>query len=87
MQRLPVSYPTDMILHRNWVVLHEAYELTEKKKFFVSTVSLQKAGFRPDYHTTSSTNKDGKVYYYVYDFGWMQFSDKELMVVKLNKPR
>ncbi len=86
-QRIPVSYPIDSILHRNWVVLMEAHELAGTNKFFVSAAQLQKEGFRPEYHTTTSSNKDSKSYYYVYDFGWMQFSEKELMIIKLNKPR
>ena len=86
-ERLPISYPTDNILHRNWAVLNEAYELAQKRKFFINAVQLQKEGFRPEYYTTSSVNRDGKIYYYVYDYGWMQFSEKELMVIKLSKPR
>lgn len=65
----------------------EAHEIASTNKFFVSAAHLQKEGFKPEYYTSSSVNSDGKVYHYLYDFGWMQFSDKELMIIKLNKPR
>ncbi len=85
-QRQPMSYPIDTILHRNWVVLMEAYELAGRKKFFANAAILQKAGFRPDFYTSAARNQKGKTYYYVYDFAWMRFSEKELMVIKRGSP-
>ena len=82
-----MSYPIDQILHRNWVVLQEIFEEVGKKKFFISHAQLTKAGFNAKYYTTSDTNKAGKRYYYVYDFGWMQFSEKEMMVLKLKQAK
>ena len=83
----PFSQPVDKILHRNWVILSEYYELARKKKFFISKAELNKAGFHSKYFTTIHTNARGKTYYYVYNFGWMEFSEKEMMIVRLNKSR
>ncbi len=86
-QRVPVSEPIDSILHRNWVILTELYEEIGKKKFFVSRAKLNKSGFHTRYFTSYELNSKGKAYRYIYDFGWMEFSDKELMVIKLAKPK
>lgn len=86
LERREVTYPIDQILHRNWVVLKEAHELARKRKFYADLDKLQKEGFRPEYYTTSRVNANGKVYRYVYEYGWMQFSEKALLVIKLDKP-
>ncbi len=83
----PITGPIDKILHRNWVVLQEQYELAGIKKFYVEKNKLQKDGFKPNYYTTSLTNSKNKVYYYIYNFGWMDFSNKQLMVIRLSKPK
>ena len=86
-QTVPMSRSIDAILHRNWVILQELYEASETKKFFQPKSKLSKAGFKFEYHTTSHINKEGKTYRYIYNFGWMEFSDKEVMVVRLTKPK
>jgi hypothetical protein len=86
-QHMPVSRAIDAILHRNWKILSEYYHSTGKRKFFVEMAKLNKRGFHPNYYTTSSVNTEDKPYYYVYDFGWMTFSEKQIMVVKLEKPK
>jgi len=86
-ERLPVTRPIDSILHRNWTILSEFYQAIGKRKFFVEIAKLNRKGFHLNYYTTSAVNTGQKQYYYVYDFGWMQFSEKEVLVIKLNKPR
>ena len=49
--------------------------------------NLQDAGFHTKYSTTSAINSKGKTYYYIYNYGWMQFSEKEVMVVHLEKSK
>ena len=83
----PFSQPIDKILHRNWVILSEFYEIARKKKFFISKAELNKAGFHGKYFTTIHTNSRGKTYYYVYNYGWMEFSENEMMIVRLSRPR
>lgn len=79
--------PIDSILHRNWKILSEYHAAIGKKKFFVSLAQLNRQGFHPNYYTTSAENSQQKKYFYVYDFGWMMFTDKEVMVIKLDKPK
>ena len=86
-QILPISSEINKILYRNWVILQELYESIEKKKFFVAKSKLTQLGFKFNYYTTTHVNKEGKLYKYVYNFGWMDFSEKELMVLHLNKPK
>jgi len=86
-ERIPVTRPIDHILHRNWTILSEFYRSVGRKKFFVELAKLNRKGFHLNYYTTSALNIEHKQYYYVYDFGWMQFSEKEVLVVKLNKPK
>lgn len=82
-QREPVTLAVDRILHRNWVLLTELYETAEARKFFVSRSILASLGFHFQYFTSSAVNKDYKRYYYLYDYAWMDFSEKEVMIIKL----
>ena len=84
-EHLPFSEPIDKILHRNWVILKEHFDQIGKRKFFLSKAELNKAGFHTQYYTTTKMNSKGKLYYYVYNFGWMDFSDKQMMVIKMEK--
>ena len=86
-ERLPVSLPIDSILHKNWKILSEFYASIEKKKFFVALSKLSKKGFQPEYFTTAFENAQQKKYFFVYDFGWMMFSEKQVMVIKLDQPK
>ncbi len=86
-QHLPFSKSVDQMLHGNWVVLRELADEIGKRKFFVSKARLNKSGFHTKYYTTSQKNKEGKIYYYIYNFGWMDFSDKEMMVVQMRKSK
>lgn len=45
------------------------------------------AGFNPKYHTTSDVNSKGKTYNYVYNYGWMKFSEKDVMVVYMDQSK
>jgi hypothetical protein len=86
-ERIPVSALIDAILHRNWKILSEFHGAAGKKKFFVDLASLTQKGFHLNYYTTSSLNANQKQYYYVYDFAWMMFSERQVMVIRLRKPK
>ena len=58
-----------------------------KRNFSFPKHSLVNPDSKAKYCTTTSTNKEGKMYFYIYDYGFMDFSEKELMVVKLNKAK
>lgn len=86
-ERIPVTRKVDHILHRNWTILSELHNKVGKKKFFVEIAELNRKGFHLNYFTTCITNTKQKQYFYVYDFAWMEFSEKEVMVVKLQTPK
>lgn len=72
------------ILHRNRSILLEIMgkHKTQKK---INRIVLEKMKFRFKYHTHILTNSKGKIYNYVYDFAWMEFSNNEILVVRYRK--
>ena len=72
------------ILHRNRSILLEIMgkHKTQKK---INRIILEKMKFRFKYHTHTTTNSKGKIYNYVYDFAWMEFSNNEILVVRYRK--
>jgi endogenous inhibitor of DNA gyrase (YacG/DUF329 family) len=86
-KRKPITREIDNILHRNWTILSEHFQVIGRRKFFVEVARLNRQGFHLNYYTTSMVNRGQKRYYYVYDFAWMRFSEKELMVIKLERPK
>ena len=86
-QHLEFSKAIDKILHRNWVVLAELHETIGRRRFYVPMSDLLQIGFKPKYYTTTEINKKGKTYYYVYNFGWMHFSEKKVMILRLEQPK
>lgn len=72
---------TDKILHRNRSILLEVMgkNKTQKK---IDRLILEKKKFRFAYMTGFYTNSRGKLYHYVYDFAWMEFSDQEILIVR-----
>lgn len=71
----------DKILHRNRSIL---LELLGKNNFQkkVKRLVLAKKKFSFKYITHFNINKHGKMYHYVYDFAWMEFSDDEILIVR-----
>ena len=75
----------DEILHKNHRILMELCLVENQTKYNQWTFlrkDLAKKGFQFDYFTGSYLNKQGKVYQYVYNFAWMEFSTQEVMIVK-----
>ena len=71
----------DGILHRNREILLEIMGKNAVQKK-VSRFILDKKKFNYKYHTHMHTNSVGKTYYYVYDFGWMEFTDQDILIVR-----
>ena len=74
----------DKILHRNRSILQELMG----KKVDVLQISrevLDAKKFSYDHITGYHKNSMNKVVHYVYDFSWVIFSDKNLLVKRLNK--
>jgi len=71
----------DHILHRNRSILLEVLGKNAIQKKIDRTI-LAKKYFNFKYFTHLNTNKHGKVYHYVYDLAWMEFSDDEILIVR-----
>jgi len=74
------------ILHRNRSILLEILgkQKTQKK---VERIVLDKKKFNFKYHTHIIRNSKGKLYFYIYDFAWMEFSDNEILIVRKRNNR
>lgn len=71
----------DKILHKNRRILLEVMgKKTMKRK--VKRWVLDEKQFNYAHITGYYTNRQGKIYHYVYDFAWMLFSDQEVLIVR-----
>lgn len=75
------AFEIDKILHRNRSILLELMG-KHKVQIKVPSVVLYQKGFKHKYHTHITQNRQGKSYYYVYDFAWMPFSNDEVLIVR-----
>jgi len=71
----------DKILHRNRSILLEILG-KNKMQLKVNRITLEKKKFHFKYHTHSHINKQGKTYFHLYDFAWMEFSDDSILIVR-----
>tara|TARA_B100000809_G_scaffold266664_1_gene330585 strand:- start:14690 stop:15067 length:378 start_codon:yes stop_codon:yes gene_type:complete len=71
----------DIILHRNRAILLEVVgkNLMQKK---IERIVLERKKFNFKYNTHSYINSKNKTLFWVYDFGWMSFSDDEILIVR-----
>lgn len=75
----------DDILHKNHRILMEFCTIEAQTKYnqwMLNRKDLAKKGFQFDYFTGSYFNKQGKLYQYVYNFAWMEFSTQEILIIK-----
>ena len=75
---------TDKILHRNRSILLEILGKNKVQKK-IPRLLLDKKKFRFAYYTGSYRNNKGKVYHYVYDFAWMEFSNQQILIIRKRK--
>lgn len=71
----------DSILHRNRAILLEIMGKYSKEKLILREV-LDNKKFNYKYHTHTYLNKNNKLYKYVYDFGWMEFSNQKVLIIR-----
>ena len=71
----------DLILHRNRSILLE-FLGKNKKQITLERVLLEKKNFSFKYHTHSNINSRGKIYFFVYDFAWMEFSNDKVLIIR-----
>lgn len=71
----------DGFLKRNRSIL---LELLGKNKTQIKVYRnlLEQKKFRFKYHTHSHVNSKGKVFCYIYDLAWMDFSDDEVLIIR-----
>lgn len=72
---------TDKILHRNRSILLEVMGKNVKQKKIDRSI-LDKKKFNYHYVTGYYLNSSNKMYNYVYDFSWMIFSDREILIIR-----
>lgn len=70
----------DSYLHRNREILMTI--IGSAKQVQLDKLVLIRAKFRFEYHTGHYMNKEGKTYWLVYDFAWMDFSDQKILIVR-----
>jgi len=70
------------ILLKNRNILDGLAQQNKTKKFMVYRIVLVQLGFDFKYITRFYLNSKNKVYHYVYDYAWMEFSSQEVMIVK-----
>lgn len=68
-------------LKRNYAILLEILG-KNKSQIKVYRNLLEKKKFRFKYHTHFHINSKSKMFYYVYDLAWMEFSDDEILIIK-----
>lgn len=72
-------------LLKNRRVLENIFADEKENKLMVPRLLLEKMGFHFNYHTGSYINHAGKMYHYVYEFSWMEFSSQEIMLLRPKK--
>src|SRR5690554_2601598 len=75
------AFEIDLFLKRNRSILQELLG-KDKRQIKVYRNVLEKKNFRFKYHTHTHTNSKGKVFHYIYDLAWMDFSDDEVLIVR-----
>ena len=71
----------DAILHRNRAILLEIVGKNGIQKKVLRIV-LERKKFRFKYLTHFHINSKGKMFHYLYDLAWMEFSDDEILIVR-----
>ena len=73
------------ILLKNRRILQQLCEKEKKYKLKVSKLLLSHLGFNFSYITGIYYNRQGKMYHYVYDYAWMEFSTQDVMIIRKRK--
>ncbi|MEQ8623956.1 MAG: hypothetical protein RJQ00_03845 [Vicingaceae bacterium] len=71
----------DEILHRNRSILLEILGKNAVQKK-VNRLILSRKKFNYKHLTHFNINSKGKMYHYLYDIAWMEFSDDEILIVR-----
>lgn len=69
------------LLFRNREILQEVLGKNKIQKK-IHRLVLEKKNFNFKYHTHYHINIKNKMYYFVYDIAWMEFSNNEILIVR-----
>jgi len=78
------SVDIDRILHRNRAILLEIIG-KKRREIKVARMLLDRKNFNFTFGTHSYQNSKGKIYQFVYDFAWMEFTDQDILIVRASK--
>ena len=73
------------VLRRNRRLLEEALQSTTEGMTRITRSKLLERGFQFKYMTHTYTNKKGNIYYFCFEFGYLQLEGDWLLVVKRNE--
>ncbi len=77
----PYQKKIDGILHKNHAIL-SAIMIGKPNKYSVSRQNLVLQGFDFVHITRIYVNHHGKLYHYIYDYAYMEFSADDIMIVR-----
>ncbi len=72
----------DEILHRNYEICIKLMKMEKNKKISFPRLTLEKMGFNFNYYTSTYVNSQKKQLHYVYDYAWMEFSSRDIMLYR-----
>lgn len=75
------AHQIDTYLKRNHGILLEVLG-KNKMQIKIYRTLLEQKKFRFKYHTHFHINSKGKMFHYIYDIAWMEFSDDEILIVR-----
>ena len=82
-ERIPKTVRNiNAFLIKNRAILKEIMEESNKTKLKVDKLVLAQQGFNFHYCTGVYFNRQGKMYHYIYEYAWMEFSDQVVLIVK-----
>lgn len=75
------TFEIDAILHRNRSILLEILG-KQKTQLKILRLVLDKKKFNYKYHTHITVNSQQKIFYWLYDLAWMEFSNDEVLLIR-----
>ncbi len=72
-------------LYQNFQIMESVFRDEKKNKLMVPRIVLDKMGFHYAYSTGCYMNNQKKLYRYIYNYAWMEFSDQRLMLIRSEK--
>ncbi len=69
-------------LYQNFQIMESIFTDEKKDKLMVPRILLDKMGFHYPYSTGCYVNNQKKIYRYIYNYAWMEFSDQRVMLIR-----